>query len=500
MFLTLMNVSCYPSLMIKIKLSNFIFTKSKYSISKGLSRHLGRNLYRSYKPINLESADLNYDEFLRQVPKQSSQFDKFFLKANFKLIVRIAVLIPLLFTRRKLQNYKSVSLIYGLSYEQIHFGDSTSRLQEFLLSKKIGLSHNDLFYVANLRHNIISKKSERIRMCKNISTSLFHDFLSFTDKLRVVLLVSQRLVKYLVMLIYYPIVVHAAQAYVVDDVIFNFLIRNRKIKLIDLIATPSIITNLPYIFDSDLHLGKRIMIWYSANSVPINYRDKNLERTNFNEKYFEFMPLDLHLVWNQLQKDYLDSVISPPIPVEVRGSLMFYLPQEQKISTKEYDIMIFDVTPYESSRKSEFDNIPISQNSIYSDHFATKFLQDLLWSIREIEGRFGTKLRVALKPKRHYTPLHSRKYLAFLECLSESGFIEILEPESDLYKIINESRISINYPFSSPAIIARELNIPTVYFLPSDSINYNSVVDGIEFITDRNKLLDFIMKYRNTGQ
>lgn len=486
--------------MVKINFSNFILTKSKYTISKALSRYLSRILYRSNKLANLESEDVNCDEFLRQIPKQLSQFDEFFLKANFKLVVRIAVLLLLLFTRRKLEKHKSVSLIYGLSYEQIHFGKSTTRLQEFLLSEKIGLSHNDLIYVANHRHSILSKKSEKIRICNNIPTSLFQDFLSFGDKLQIIFLVSQRMLKYLVTLIYYPIVYHTAQAYVVDEVIFNYLIRNRKIKLIDLVATPSIVTNLPYIFDRDLHIGKRIMIWYSANSVPINYRDKNLERTHFDEKNFEFMPLDLHLVWNQLQKDYLDSVINPPIPVEIRGSLMFYLPQEEKISTKKYDMVIFDVTPYEPSRKSEFDKIPISQNSIYSDYFATKFLQDLLWATHEIECCFGTKLRIALKPKRKYTPLHSKKYLAFLESLSKSGLVEILEPESDLYKTINESRMSINYPFSSPAIIARELNIPTAYFLPSDSIDYNSVVDGIAFITDRTKLLDFIIKCRIMGQ
>ena len=242
------------------------------------------------------------------------------------------------------------------------------------------------------------------------------------------------------------------------------------------------------------------MIWYSANSIPFNYRNKDLERSYASEKIYECLPLDVHYVWNRSHKDYLNSVLNPPIPVEVRGSLMFYLPQEKKVLTKVYDMVIFDITPYELTFKSIFDKIPYAQNSINSDYFAKKFLQDLLWAIHEIERCFGTKLRIALKPKRKYTPLHSRGYLTFLKNLSKNRLIEILEPESDLYKTISESRLSITYPFSSPAIIAKELNIPTAYFLAGNSIESNSFVDGIAFITDRTKLVDFIIKHRIIGQ
>ena len=482
--------------MVKFNLFSFAIGKSKYPISKELSRYLNRILYKSDKLTKVELEYYDFDEYLKQLPKQLSGFDGFFLTANLKLVVRMAVLLLLLFTPKKLEKHKNVSLIYGLSHEQIYFAGSTTRLKEFLLSQKIGLTENDLFYIENNRHGIVSSRSEKIRISRNIPLSLFHDFLKFRDKLLIVFLVSQRLLKYLATLVKYPIAHHTAQAYVIDEVIFDYLTRSRKIKFVDLVATQSIISHIPYIFERDLQFGKRLMIWYSANSVPINYRDKKLERTYVNKKIYESMPLDLHYVWNQSHKNFLDSVINPPIPVEVRGSLMLYLPQEKRILTKVYDIVIFDVTPYEPSFKSDFDKISFSQNSIYSSYYATKFLQDLLWAIHEIERCFGTKLRIALKPKRKYTPLHSREYLAFLESLSKNGLIEILESESDLYKTIGESRMSISYPFSSPAIIAKELNIPTVYFLAGDSIESNSLVDGIAFISDRTELRDFIIKYR----
>ena len=234
--------------MVEFNLFNFVSTKSKYVISKELSGYLSRILYRSNKLPNLESGNFAFDKFLRQIPKQSIQFDEFFLKANLKLMVRIAVLLLLLFTPKKLEKHKSVSLIYGLSHEQIHFAESITSLKEFLLSKKIGLAKNDLFYVENYQHGILSEKSEKIRISRNIPTSLFHDFLGFGDKLQIIFLISQRMLKYLVTLINYPVVHYAAQAYVVDEIIFDYLIRNKKIELVDLLSTPSIITHLPYIF------------------------------------------------------------------------------------------------------------------------------------------------------------------------------------------------------------------------------------------------------------
>ena len=498
MLMTLIYLSCYPYLVVKINLSKFMITKSKYPISRELSRYLNRILFTDNQLTKLESEYPIYDEYLRQIPKQLNRFDVSILRANLKLMVRIAVLLILLFIPKKLEKHRDISLIYGLSFEQIYFEGSTTRLTEFLLSKKLGLAKNDLFYLENPRHSILSNRSGKIRICRNIPTSIFHDFLNFRDKFQVIYLISHRMLMYLAILFKYPVVHHTAQAYVLDEVIFDYLNRNKKIKLVDLVATPSVITRIPYIFERNLNFGKRLMIWYSANSVPINYRNKDLVRFHPNEKIYECMPLDLHYVWNKTHKDYLDSVIDPPMLVEVCGSLMFYLPQEEIAVAKVYDIVIFDVTPYEPTFKDGFDKIPFSQNSIYNESTATEFLQDLLWAKHEIEERFGVNLVLALKPKRKYTPLHSRGYLAFLDHLSKNGLITILTPEIDLYKTIGKSKMSISYPFTSPAIIAMELNIPTAYFLANKSIESNALIDGIEFITDRTKLLDFIIKHRIT--
>ena len=78
--------------------------------------------------------------------------------------------------------------------------------------------------------------------------------------------------------------------------------------------------------------------------------------------------------------------------------------------------------------------------------------------------------------------------------------VEILEPEIDLYKTIGQSQVCISYPFTSPAIIARELAIPSVFYIDQKVMNENNHVHGVEFISEKFKLFNFIVQHCLGGQ
>jgi polysaccharide biosynthesis PFTS motif protein len=80
--------------------------------------------------------------------------------------------------------------------------------------------------------------------------------------------------------------------------------------------------------------------------------------------------------------------------------------------------------------------------------------------------------------------------------MSRHKFIEILGPESDLYSIIYASKICVSFPFSSPSIIARELGVPTVYYLGDDSIEKYDLVHGVGFINNKFDLFDFMLSQK----
>jgi polysaccharide biosynthesis PFTS motif protein len=243
------------------------------------------------------------------------------------------------------------------------------------------------------------------------------------------------------------------------------------------------------------------MIWYSANSIPIdNYRNTSLPRANANEVAYEVLPIDEHLVWSEDHKKYLALGVSIGTIIRVCGSLMFYLPKKPLKTNKIFDLLVFDVTPYADIKGPDFNKIPDSQNSINNSISAKKFLTDILWVASKIEEDFGLKLRVSLKPKRKYTSLHNKDYLDFIRLLLQNQLIEVLEPEIDLYKSIGQSRVCISYPFTSPAIIAKELSIPSIFYMDQQIMNENNHVHGVEFISEKLKLFNFIVKHNLGSQ
>lgn len=142
--------------------------------------------------------------------------------------------------------------------------------------------------------------------------------------------------------------------------------------------------NREYIFQNKGDFGTRIMIWYGANAIPINYRDITLDREFVDKSFYKFIPIDEHLVWTEDHKNFLKPLLDESVKLKVCGSLMFYQPKKEYKPRKIHDIMIFDVTPYNDAKISYSNTFPDSLNSIYNFIFAKRF-----WKIYcGLENRF----------------------------------------------------------------------------------------------------------------
>jgi len=469
---------------------------SNFVISKNLISYLCKILYSK----NLISTQITSYNDIKKIQKQISNkieyFTWVFISEHLKFFIQLSILFFLLLIPKKLETNRNITLVYGLSHEQIFFKGSSDRLLDFLMSAKIDLAKNDLFYIQNARRNFFDKKIDKMKFCSNIPISVYFDFLDTKNKIRVIYLIVKRMFVYFKLLKQFPFLHQILQPFVLHEVIFDFLQSHNYLNFIDLVSTPSIIKSLPYVFERNLQLGSRLMIWYSANSIPINYKSKSLRRVQDDEKIYKTLPIDKHLVWSDSHKHYLESILDPGASVKVCGSLMFYLPSKNLKAEKVYDLLIFDVTPYSSKHKDPIHQLSFNKNSIYTASTTAQFIDDLLWVARRIENHFKIKLRIAVKPKRRYSSLHDYGYIDYLNLMSRHKFIEILGPESDLYSIIYASKICVSFPFSSPSIIARELGVPTVYYLGDDSIEKYDLVHGVGFINNKFDLFDFMLSQK----
>jgi len=238
-----------------------------------------------------------------------------------------------------------------------------------------------------------------------------------------------------------------------DKTVFE-LIDVREDCKITLVCTNSFLFRLPVAFEKvDKSHFRKIMMWYSTNSRPFA-RENEIRTVEWNTKYIEKF-VDTHLVWNNHEKEFLQSLGIDKS--EIVGSVLL---QEKKIvekSKEKFVITFFDVTPF----KSEM----VVSESFYSEESCLRNLEDLFLCVRELNLRFPGYLIVRIKPKRKYSRKHSTRYVRKLsKSIADLG-IEFLNPDRNLYQTVSESDFVVGVPFTSPIILGQELGTRGVYFM-----------------------------------
>lgn len=152
------------------------------------------------------------------------------------------------------------------------------------------------------------------------------------------------------------------------EVIFEIPISRIALEsgLVDTLMT----TNSAYIKqDPIFHLAmahdkfRKIMFWYSDNSVP---KDTNAPPLlKFDDSIWNEMSIKQHYVWGKSHLDYLKSHTNQLVTAV--GSQLFYPNEIAPNHIKHYDFLIFDVTPSKSEKSFDF----------YTTQRLIKFISDI---------------------------------------------------------------------------------------------------------------------------
>lgn len=232
-----------------------------------------------------------------------------------------------------------------------------------------------------------------------------------------------------------------------DRVVWNqFLEKNQE--RFTLITTQSCLDTLPESFYiKSKPEVKRVMMWYSTNSKPINRAG---EPMTIPSSIVKMKEVDVeHWVWNNHEVEFLMNLGLRS--VRQVGSIVF---QEEKLMKKSEDsfvVTFFDVTPM---------NIA---TDYYSPQITINNLNCVLSVTQRLQNEFGEYLKIRVKPKREYLKLHSQNYTNRILEAVELGALELLDHGTNLYGAISESDFVLCVPFTSPSVIAKELDIPTFY-------------------------------------
>jgi polysaccharide biosynthesis PFTS motif protein len=242
-----------------------------------------------------------------------------------------------------------------------------------------------------------------------------------------------------------------------------------------LITTQTHLKRLPAAFYFQDELQKRRhMIWYSDNSWVVSKQGDSREFDN--SRYLRDM-IDVHWCWTKSWKAHLTK-LRVPGEINAVGSLLFYPTSFVENYGKEiYDIVIFDVNPSPQGYEYNF----------YANEAIDAFYDSILSTIRLLRNEFPS-LRVAVKHKREINKqLHTR--------LGQET-ISNVDPNSNLYNLISNAKISLGIPFVSPIYISRELAKPGAFFYPDlrNQWNLPKIYEGINVFKDQKNLVRWIRK------
>jgi hypothetical protein len=235
-----------------------------------------------------------------------------------------------------------------------------------------------------------------------------------------------------------------------DVSVWNIVLRQIKSTTF-LVTTQTHMLSLPIVFKIQNKIIKKVMMWYSTNSVPIHKAD-DLQLDKWLEKDIVDY-IDEHFVWNSGQA--LDLKKQGVINCKIVGSILFSTRKLTKV--QENFITYFDVTPLENA------------DTIYSVDSCVLALTDVTNSILELNEKFNACFILRVKPKRSYSRFHSSYYISTLKKLHNEGKLQIVDWNENLYTCISGSRAILSVPYSSPIEIGNEIGIPGAYYFDGDT-------------------------------
>ena len=149
-------------------------------------------------------------------------------------------------------------------------------------------------------------------------------------------------------------------------------------------------------------------------------------------------------------------------------------------------VAVFDVTPHRKSRyialgmKTEF----------YTSEVANAFLQQVSNAILQ------QKIFMNWKKKRNVGRIAHPFHRKLVDQLSEANHVRLVNPDISPILVIEKSIAVISMPYTSTALIAREMGKPSVYFDPIGLLQKDdSAAHGIPVLSNKADLKAWLSEH-----
>ena len=202
------------------------------------------------------------------------------------------------------------------------------------------------------------------------------------------------------------------------------------------------------------------MIHYSENCIPYKYKgEQGVYAFSNMKRYYS----DVQWVWTKNYKEYIEKT-NKYGKIHVVGSINWQhkYPEWKELGNKQKFIVgCYDITP--------ISNNCANSELYYEDYCNSKnmseFVKNVIQMVKEIR-QAGHNIEIELKSKRKFnSEIYEQKYEDLLNKFAgEFNWFNLVSYTENVHQMIQRCNVIICYPLTSPAIIAIENGIQSVYF------------------------------------
>lgn len=231
---------------------------------------------------------------------------------------------------------------------------------------------------------------------------------------------------------------------------------------------------------------KACEIWmylYSSNFQGFQRHDRSLAP----KPEYAIMTWPKYLIWDKHQDQFLRRVIHPEIKTKIVGPIWFVDgPTPVPNRHSHLALAYFDVQPV---RQSYYDSLGIAFN-FYTVENAVRDMSALCGTAKALGAQ------VLYKRKRDLGKTVHPRFLSLLRNPKVCDVLVRVDPTTAANRVIETSDAVISTPFTSTALIARQMGKPSCYLDLSRSLHPDDPgADGIPILQSRKELEEWINQY-----
>lgn len=164
-----------------------------------------------------------------------------------------------------------------------------------------------------------------------------------------------------------------------------------------------------------------------------------------------------YLVWDEYQADFVRRAVGAEANISIVGPIRFQSSAAEMPRFDKPGVGVFDVTPHRASRYCTL--------GLDSEFYIPAVTNPFLEQISDAISKHG--LLMLWKRKRNIGRVAHPHYRYLADRLAEHSHVVLVEPDISAIRVIESCVAVVSMPFTSTALIAREMGKPSIYYDPS---------------------------------